>query len=106
MPEGRNYTQSKVLNTPASSGSSVHTHPNASQDLLASSSPNDKPIEKKISTVSNSYKMTLPSVPIDLEKPTKPETRRAKLNVFFLYFSEWHHLKTPFGTTSCPAGSY
>ena len=48
MHEGRNYTQSKVLNTSASSSSSGRTHPNPSHNLFASSSPNDKSNEKKI----------------------------------------------------------
>ncbi|KAE9375988.1 hypothetical protein N431DRAFT_318176, partial [Stipitochalara longipes BDJ] len=27
--------------------------------------------------------------------------RKAKLNAFFVYFSEWRYLKTLLGTTSC-----
>ncbi|KUJ16608.1 MFS general substrate transporter [Mollisia scopiformis] len=47
---------------------------------------------------------TLPAVPTgdtDLENLAKPQSRRAQLNTFFVYFSEWRHLKTFIGTASC-----
>ncbi|CZR67797.1 related metabolite transporter C2H8.02 [Phialocephala subalpina] len=43
---------------------------------------------------------TIPTGPEDLEK-LAPVSRKAKLNTFFIYFSEWRHLKTLIGTASC-----
>lgn len=43
---------------------------------------------------------TVPTGPSDLENLATPQSRRAQFNTFFVYFSEWRHLKTLIGTAS------
>ncbi|PMD45618.1 MFS general substrate transporter [Hyaloscypha variabilis F] len=105
MPEGRKYVESRALNTPASPVSNVHherasTDPetNAIQNIPGLASTSD-------STIPKPQKLTdLPAIPLnitDLEKLDPLTSRKAKLNAFFVYFSEWRHLKTLIGTASC-----
>jgi hypothetical protein len=102
MPEGKKYTESRALNTPASSASSdrldtpdtatppAQTESNGAKDSGASEPP--KPQDS-------------PAVPLnivdhDIENLTEFESRKAKLGAFFVYFSEWRHLKILIGTAS------
>ena len=105
MPEGKKYTESQELNTPASSSSSVHHDANRGQTTA-----HDLMVRKYLSTkneipaVGSPKLTTLPTIPIgemDLENLTTPQTRKAKLNTFFIYFHEWRHLKMLIGTASC-----
>jgi MFS transporter, PHS family, inorganic phosphate transporter len=104
MPEGRKFVESQELNTPASSASSV------SHDAAPSETPSQHSAEllpkpgvqaggpeaEKLNTPAAQE----PKAPNDLEKLASPETRQAKLDAAFVYFSEWRHLKTLIGTAS------
>jgi PHS family inorganic phosphate transporter-like MFS transporter len=117
MPEGKKYKESRELNTPSSSSSSVH-HGNTKSlldsDVGAVPGPESTPHE----TAQNPNDPPLPLLPLknmapmfldpknavslkDLEKVNLEEGNKAKLDVFFVYFSEWRHLKTLIGTASC-----
>jgi len=96
MPEGKKFMESQALNTPASSGSSV-LHTPAGAKIKP-----ENHVDPSTSSLRTSKK-TLPATPddaIDLEILAEPKSRKAKLDAFFVYFSEWRHLKTLLGTTS------
>jgi MFS transporter, PHS family, inorganic phosphate transporter len=102
MPEGKKYVESQALNTPASSSSSVHDVAlNTDSDTAV---PNVTGAAGSPETARLPKVTTLPNIPLnsrDLEKLSEPEGRKAKLNAFFVYFSEWRHMKTLIGTASC-----
>jgi PHS family inorganic phosphate transporter-like MFS transporter len=98
MPEGRKYVESKELNTPASPAS-LRT------GMAAGPTAPDIPGTTTYQHPAGSQKLSeLPTVPLnirDLEKLADSTSRKAQLNAFFVYFSEWRHLKTLIGTASC-----
>lgn len=103
MPEGRKYVEFQALNTPASPASSIH-HGATTTDSESTPVPNVAPVTASPNTAQPQKLTDLPSVPLnitDLEKLAEPSSRKAKLNAFFVYFSEWRHLKTLIGTASC-----
>jgi PHS family inorganic phosphate transporter-like MFS transporter len=91
MPEGRKYVESKELNTPASPAS-LRT------GMAAGPTAPDIPGTTTYQHPAGSQKLSeLPTVPLnirDLEKLADSTSRKAQLNAFFVYFSEWRHLKT------------
>lgn len=89
MPEGKKYTESRELNTP-SSASSVRNGTKTPAPL-AGPLPQTQPLPSE--TTPDLEKVHVPPTPVVL-------SRRAKFDVFFVYFSEWRHLKTLIGTTS------
>jgi PHS family inorganic phosphate transporter-like MFS transporter len=96
MPEGKKYIESQELNTPASPAS-LHHHSveSTTQETLAAHK--DLPVPaSKAETLP-----TIPAGPDDLENLAIPDGRKAQFNTFFIYFSEWRHLKTLIGTASC-----
>jgi PHS family inorganic phosphate transporter-like MFS transporter len=100
MPEGKKYTESQALNTPASPSSSVHLD---SPTVASLTAPAEAGIANNSHTSEPQRLADLQSVPLnvtDLENLTDLESRKAKLNAFFIYFSEWHHLKALIGTAS------
>jgi len=105
MPEGRKYVESKALNTPASSASSVHHESTGTDTETNGVSAATTANTAANSTTTKPQKLTdLPAVPLnnfDLEKLATPTSRKAQLSAFFVYFSEWRHLKTLIGTASC-----
>jgi MFS transporter, PHS family, inorganic phosphate transporter len=107
MPEGKKYVESQELNTPASYTSTTHhgvsntesDSPEVPNTPVVANDPHSAHPQKIAQKVTN-----LPTVPlkiVDLENLAQPESRNAKLNAFFVYFSEWRHLKTLIGTASC-----
>ena len=113
MPEGKKYTESQELNTPASSSSSVLDGTTSAQtpqreitahDLIVKNYLQGKNELPEVGGPTPTKLTTLPTDPVgklDLENLTVPQTRKAQLSVFFVYFSEWRHLKTLLGTASC-----
>ncbi|KAF8850185.1 MFS general substrate transporter [Acephala macrosclerotiorum] len=100
MPEGKKYIESQELNTPASPASLRRDH-TASPESDTSLETNT--LNNKFSEIHSGAVKTLPSNPtgpVDLEK-LAPVSRKAKFDTFFVYFSEWRHLKTLIGTASC-----
>lgn len=93
MPEGKKFTQSKELNTKGSSNStksaSTITPPDAAK-LPELEKVGQQPVSP--------YDRTSP--PASLQSPNS-ETETSKYSTFFIYFSQWRHLKTLLGTTSC-----
>lgn len=117
MPEGKKYIESRELNTPSSSSSSVHhaaTKPVSDSDVGGVSGADSTPVEDTLGS-NDPPRPLLPIATIvpmqltpnnamdlkDLEKFNVQEDRKAKLDAFFIYFSEWRHLKTLIGTASC-----
>jgi PHS family inorganic phosphate transporter-like MFS transporter len=113
MPEGKKYTESQELNTPASSSSSVldgrtsaptPQRETTAHDLIVKNYLQGKNQVPEVGDPTPAKLTTLPTDPVgklDLENLTVPDTRKAKLDAFFIYFSEWRHLKTLIGTASC-----
>jgi PHS family inorganic phosphate transporter-like MFS transporter len=96
MPEGKKFMESQALNTPASSGSSVQ------HNSTGAKIKSEIPVVPSAPSLRTSKK-EFPSAPddtVDLEILAEPKSRKAKLDAFFVYFSEWRHLKTLLGTTS------
>jgi PHS family inorganic phosphate transporter-like MFS transporter len=100
MPEGKKYTESQELNTPASARSSVH-HENTLHHHLAGK---DQAVRlgpgSKITTLPTTPAADIVSI-MDLQDLTGAKTRKAKPDSFSIYFLEWRHLKTLLGTASC-----
>ena len=105
MPEGKKYVESQALNTPASYASSVRHEPTGTDTETTGVPAPATAATASDSTTPRSQRLTdLPTVPLnnlDLEKLADSTSRKAKLNAFFVYFSEWRHLKTLIGTASC-----
>lgn len=96
MLEGKKFMESQALNSLASSGSSVQ-HNSTGAKIKP-----EIPIVQSAPSLRTSKKdlLSAPDGTIDLEILAEPKSRKAKLDAFFVYFSEWRHLKTLLGTTS------
>jgi PHS family inorganic phosphate transporter-like MFS transporter len=112
MPEGKKYTESQELNTPVSSSSSVRggttsatpQRETTAHDMIMKNYFKGKNEIPEAGHPNPQKLTTLPTEPVgelDLENLTVPQTRKAKLDTFFIYVSEWRHLKTLIGTASC-----
>jgi PHS family inorganic phosphate transporter-like MFS transporter len=100
MPEGKKYTESRALNTPASPSSSDRL------DIPTPATPTPPTGRSGASNADTSEPQrlqdlqTVPLNIVDLENLTDSDSRKAKLGAFFTYFSEWRHLKILIGTAS------
>jgi PHS family inorganic phosphate transporter-like MFS transporter len=121
MPEGKKFTESRALNTPASSSSSIH-YGVAGHSVPEEPAPisGGGPVSAETTTehsggphnaplplLSNAKLRPDPLQPHtaldlkDIAKLTEKADEKAKLDAFFIYFSEWRHLKVLIGTASC-----
>jgi PHS family inorganic phosphate transporter-like MFS transporter len=99
MPEGRKYIESQELNTLSSSNSSVYKGATVSSEATKESQFNSLDLPRPSSSnAPSSIDPSSPTIANNLESVT---ARKARYSTFFIYFSEWRHLKTLFGTASC-----
>lgn len=98
MPEGRKYLQSQELNTP------VSTNVGMDKEITVSSKAAHEP---ELSSIGDSSPPTSkapssndPTSPVVGDEFPDAVSPKAKYSTFFVYFSEWRHLKTLLGTTS------
>ncbi len=103
MPEGKKYIQSQELNSPVSPASVLAHDDVITEETSANTAANHGAGHHtvdihghEVHTLANS-----PTRPSDIEKLVVLQTRKAKLDAFFVYFSEWRHLKVLIGTASC-----
>lgn len=111
MPEGQKFIQSLELNTPASGilpGASLHDTPvngattsSSSEHEHQHTGPVSAEHEALDAKKKHEHLANNPNALRDLEKLNILVSRKAKLDTFFIYFSEWRHLKTLIGTASC-----
>jgi MFS transporter, PHS family, inorganic phosphate transporter len=109
MPEGKKYLESQELNAPSSSSSSVR--PIAVVPAAAKDPAKDLEVELPVTPSHSSIDATVEqtkvgsppdsSSPVILDDLGDLASRKVRLSTFFVYFSEWRHLKTLLGTTSC-----
>lgn len=96
MPEGRKYIQSQELNTPSSPNSGVDKNntvaSKSEQEPESDSLGNPRP---PTSPGSSSTDATIPAIE---GKLTASAPSKIKYKVFFVYFSQWRHLKVLLGT--------
>lgn len=98
MPEGKKFIQSKELNTKSSSSSTK-----SASSITPPGTPKLPAFEKPNQQRDSRYDPMSPgfdSHPTSIQSPTR-DTETSKYSTFFIYFSEWKHLKTLLGTTSC-----
>ncbi|MCJ1389418.1 Inorganic phosphate transporter pho84 [Xylographa bjoerkii] len=123
MPEGKKYLESKELNSPASlrgnetkaSESSVsekpdHIHGEDARDTHAVKTPNTDGIALGSRVAEHSPATSSTGVheashnpasePLNEVAILQLSSRKVRFNTFFVYFSEWRHLKPLLGTTS------
>jgi MFS transporter, PHS family, inorganic phosphate transporter len=101
MPEGRKYIQSQELNTPSSSNASMHKEETiVSKDVKKSELNSDGTPSPPTSKAPSSIDPAAPPA-VANEAADDNITPKANYTTFFVYFSEWRHLKTLLGTTSC-----
>jgi PHS family inorganic phosphate transporter-like MFS transporter len=99
MPEGRKYIQSQELNKSSSSSSSTYKETTLSSKAVKESPVN--PLDTPTSLPSNASSSVDPATPVMANALADSTVRKSKYSTFFIYFSEWRHLKTLLGTTSC-----
>lgn len=88
MPEGKKYLESRDLNglkRPSSVTSNFSIHSKARSESVELIVSNGRELQEQIDAV---------RAEIDAQ------SKRARLDVFFQYFSEWRHLRTLIGTAS------
>jgi PHS family inorganic phosphate transporter-like MFS transporter len=95
MPEGKKYKESQELNSRASASSNI-------SDKAQGNSPKMQDSTNRPIVPPATYIHTDPSsLPLEAAVVAiEPLTRNEKLQVFFLYFSEWRHFKLLLGTAS------
>jgi MFS transporter, PHS family, inorganic phosphate transporter len=98
MPEGKKYLESQELSS-RSSGSSTKA-----KDAASTKSGNPSKMEESTNLPTipapTHIHETPDGLPLEAISITvEPLTRKEKLRVFFIYFSEWRHLKMLLGTT-------
>ena len=91
MPEGKKFLESRELSTPK--------RPESVSSRFTVSSRRSRQRESLELIVSDGRGL---QEEIDAARAEiEAQGQRARLDVFFVYFSEWRHLKTLLGTTSC-----
>ena len=90
MPEGRKFLESRELNTPGRP-ESVNSH------LSRKSRKSHCEEIELIRSDGIGLQEEIDAARAEIED----QGRRARLDVFFVYFSEWRHLKILLGTMSC-----
>ncbi|RVD84037.1 uncharacterized protein DFL_005805 [Arthrobotrys flagrans] len=94
MPEGKQFLQSQELNSASTSGSSINAQSTGKVvEGSNASDTEDAGMARKGSVVLG----TSVAPPAFV---AGSEVQEAKFNTFFVYFSEWRHFKTLFGTTT------
>jgi len=91
MPEGKQFLQSQELNSETSSSTTLD-HVNREKEIVQGS---DDGYPRKESTVVMGKQGVAPPALV-----AGTSVANAKFNTFFVYFSEWRHLKTLIGTAS------
>ncbi|KAF3120381.1 Inorganic phosphate transporter pho84 [Orbilia oligospora] len=93
MPEGKQFLQSQELNSASTSSSSVNAQSprKVAEAGSNSSDTEDSGMARKGSMAPNAGVAPPAFV-------SGSEVQEAKFNTFFVYFSEWRHFKTLFGT--------
>ncbi|KAK5703244.1 hypothetical protein LTR97_004193 [Elasticomyces elasticus] len=95
MPEGKKFLQSKELNTPSSSNSSIYKQASAPQDIKKKFLYHSTP--RSGHTADPVYS----SPTVMAEEVASSTPAASKYSTFFVYFKKWSHLKTLIGTASC-----
>lgn len=90
MPEGKKFLESKELN---SSSSSTRTKKSSTSTFAS-------PIELSTVTAGNVPESSALPPKASLAYAAQVSSEGAKFNTFFVYFSEWRHLKILLGTTT------